>query len=85
MTCGDLREEHVGQTVRLAGWVMTIRNHGGIVFADLRDMYGVTQVILTEEMVDQIGKEYSVSVQGKVTKRGEETFNPAIATGTVEL
>ncbi|GHU67565.1 hypothetical protein AGMMS49983_18930 [Clostridia bacterium] len=85
MTCGDLREEHVGQTVRLAGWVMTIRNHGGIVFADLRDMYGVTQVILTEEMVDRIGKEYSISVLGKVTKRGEETFNPAIATGTVEL
>ena len=85
MTCGDLREDHVGQTVRLAGWVMTIRNHGGIIFADLRDMYGVTQVIITEEMVEQIGKEYSISVSGKVEKRSEDTFNAGIATGTVEL
>ncbi|MCL2492486.1 MAG: aspartate--tRNA ligase [Clostridiales bacterium] len=85
MTCGDLREEHVGRTVKLAGWVQTIRNHGGIVFADLRDMYGVTQVVVTEEQAERIGKEYSVSVTGPVRQRDEETYNPKIATGKVEL
>ncbi|MDR3305736.1 MAG: aspartate--tRNA ligase [Clostridiales Family XIII bacterium] len=85
MTCGDLRETHVGQTVRLAGWVMTIRNHGGIIFIDLRDQYGVTQVVITEEMERTIGKEFSVSVKGKVLGRAEDTYNPSIETGKVEI
>ncbi|MDR1796094.1 MAG: aspartate--tRNA ligase [Clostridiales Family XIII bacterium] len=85
MTCGELREAHVGMAVKLAGWVQTIRDHGGIIFVDLRDMYGVTQVVVTEEQAALIGKEYSISVTGSVKQRDEETFNPRIATGTVEL
>ncbi|MDR0853539.1 MAG: aspartate--tRNA ligase [Clostridiales Family XIII bacterium] len=84
-TCGELGEEHVGQTVRLAGWVMTIRNHGGIVFVDLRDQYGVTQIVVSDEQVATLNKEASISVLGKVLLRSEETFNPNISTGKVEL
>ena len=85
MYCDDLRPEHVGSTVKLAGWVNTIRNHGGIIFVDLRDQFGVTQVVVTDEQVARIGKEYSISVVGKVLKRDEDTINPNIATGEVEL
>jgi len=85
MTCGDLRPEHIGQTIRLAGWVMTIRDHGGIVFLDLRDQYGVTQISCTEELSSKVGKEYSVSVSGKVIERDPETYNPNIVTGEVEI
>jgi aspartyl-tRNA synthetase len=84
-TCGDLTEEHVGKTVRLAGWVMSIRNHGGIVFVDLRDQYGVTQVVVSDEQVALLNKEASISVLGKVLLRSEDTFNPNISTGKVEL
>ncbi|MDR1815356.1 MAG: Asp-tRNA(Asn)/Glu-tRNA(Gln) amidotransferase GatCAB subunit C, partial [Clostridiales Family XIII bacterium] len=84
-TCGELREGDVGRTVKLAGWVQTIRDHGGIIFLDLRDMYGVTQVVVSEAQAETIGKEYSISVTGTVRKRDEETYNPKIATGTVEL
>jgi aspartyl-tRNA synthetase len=85
LTCGELSEAHVGKRLRLAGWVMAIRNHGGIVFVDLRDQYGVTQVVVDEGMLEKIGKEFSVSFFGAVVRRAEETVNPNIPTGTVEL
>ncbi|MCL1897128.1 MAG: aspartate--tRNA ligase [Clostridiales bacterium] len=85
LTCGGLRPEHIGQTVKIAGWVMTIRDHGGIVFIDLRDQYGVTQISCTDEQIAALGKEYSVSVTGKVLARDPETYNPNIETGEVEI
>jgi aspartyl-tRNA synthetase len=84
-TCGDLTEAHIGSEALLAGWVHTIRDHGGIIFIDLRDQYGVTQVVVTEEMAAGLRKETSVSVRGKVLKRDEDTINPLIATGRIEL
>ncbi|MDR0852444.1 MAG: aspartate--tRNA ligase [Clostridiales Family XIII bacterium] len=84
-TCGALTESDTGQTVKLAGWIHTIRDHGGIVFVDLRDQYGVTQVVVTEEQVNALSKEMTISVSGTVLKRAEETYNKNIATGSVEL
>lgn len=84
-TCGAISETDIGTIVRLAGWIHTIRNHGGIVFIDLRDQYGVTQVVVSDEQVRGLHKEMTVSVLGEVLLRDPETVNPAIATGTVEL
>ena len=57
-TCGELTKEHVGQNVMIAGWVDTVRDHGGVIFVDLRDHYGVTQVVLNDEsLIKGIGKE----------------------------
>ncbi|GBU26922.1 aspartyl-tRNA synthetase [Treponema sp. R8-4-B8] len=82
-TCGELREEHTGQTVTLSGWVDTIRDHGGVTFLDLRDQYGVTQIVLHEEY--KSGRESVITVTGAVKKRDVETVNPKIETGTVEV
>ncbi|MGN0557237.1 MAG: aspartate--tRNA ligase, partial [Acutalibacteraceae bacterium] len=85
-SCGELREEHIGESVRLSGWVENIRDHGGILFVDLRDQYGTTQIVLKDEgMIKGVPRESSVCVEGKVVRRDEETFNPKIATGTVEV
>jgi aspartyl-tRNA synthetase len=85
-TCGELREESVGQSVKLSGWADTIRDHGGVTFLDLRDQYGITQIVLhNEEMVRQISKESVITVSGVVKKRDAETINPKIETGTVEV
>jgi len=85
-TCGELREESVGQSVKLSGWVDTIRDHGGVTFLDLRDQYGITQIVLhDEELVKQISKESVITVSGAVKKRDAETVNPKIETGTVEV
>jgi len=81
--CGELRDKHTGETVRLSGWVETIRDHGGVTFLDLRDQYGVTQVVLHEEY--KFGKETVITVSGKVKKRDADTVNPKIETGTVEV
>jgi len=82
-TCGELRTEHTGQTVTLSGWVDTIRDHGGVTFLDLRDQYGVTQVVLHVEY--KSGKETVITVTGTVKERDADTVNPKIATGTVEV
>jgi len=81
--CGELREKHTGETVKLSGWVETIRDHGGVTFLDLRDQYGVTQVVLHEEY--KFGKETVITVSGAVKKRDADTVNPKIETGTVEV
>ncbi len=84
--CGELREEHIGQSVRVAGWVENIRDHGGVMFLDIRDHYGVVQVVVHDDrLLEGINKECSVTVSGNVTKRDEDTINPKIATGTVEI
>jgi aspartyl-tRNA synthetase len=85
LNCGELRTDHVGTEQKLAGWVHRIRNHGGIIFVDLRDMYGMTQIVVNETQVADLHKETSISVVGQVVLRDEETFNPNIATGDVEL
>ena len=84
--CNDIRDEHIGKTVQLAGWVDVVRDHGGVIFIDLRDYTGVTQVVIhNEELVKDINRETVVSVSGVVEKRDEQTINEKIATGSVEL
>lgn len=86
VTCGELREENIGQEVRVAGWVENIRDHGGVSFIDLRDMYGVLQVVLRDtSLLDGITKENCISIEGVIDHRDEETYNPKIPTGTIEL
>jgi aspartyl-tRNA synthetase len=85
-TCGALREEHVGQTVKLSGWIDTIRDHGGVTFLDLRDQFGITQIVLhNEEHVKHVSKESVITVSGPVKRRDADTVNPKIETGTVEV
>ncbi|MGN0520694.1 MAG: aspartate--tRNA ligase [Candidatus Fimenecus sp.] len=85
-TCGELTLENLNETVSLAGWVDTIRDHGGVAFVDLRDQYGVTQIVLhDDEMLQNLHKESVVSVTGTVVKRDEETVNPKIPTGELEV
>ncbi|MBO5095238.1 MAG: aspartate--tRNA ligase [Lachnospiraceae bacterium] len=83
---GEIRESDIGKTIKAAGWVENIRDHGGVSFIDLRDMYGVLQVVLRNtELLHGITKENCVSIEGVIEKRDEETYNPKIPTGTIEL
>ena len=85
-TLNDISENNVGETLRLAGWVENIRDHGGVSFVDLRDMYGVMQVVMRDtKLLEGISKEDCISVEGVVEHRDEETYNPKIPTGTIEL
>ncbi|MCL2833398.1 MAG: aspartate--tRNA ligase [Treponema sp.] len=85
-TCGELRLTDVGQQVRLAGWIDTIRDHGGVIFIDLRDHYGITQVVLNDDsLLNGLGREYVISVEGKLRQRSQDTINPKLETGEVEL
>ncbi|MDR0424421.1 MAG: aspartate--tRNA ligase [Clostridiales Family XIII bacterium] len=84
-TCGELRPSDVGAKAAIAGWIHTVRNHGGVAFIDLRDHYGVTQVVVSDEQLKGLNKEDVVSISGNVLLRDEETVNPNIATGLVEL
>ena len=88
--CSEIREKNVGEEIKLAGWIDTIRDLGGVLFIDLRDQYGVTQVVVSsdESAVDfaaRIPVESTISVSGKVRLRDEETINEKIETGKVEL
>ena len=85
-TIDQIGEDSVGKTLRAAGWVENIRDHGGVSFIDLRDMYGVLQVVLRDtSLLDGINKEDCISVSGVMEHRDEDTYNPKIPTGTVEL
>ena len=78
-TCEMLSENDIGKTVRVAGWVENIRDHGGVSFIDLRDMYGVLQVVIREpELLKGIKKEECISIDGVMEQRDEETYNPKI-------
>lgn len=86
----ELDESYIGKTVRAAGWVENIRDHGGVSFVDLRDMYGTLQVVvrdaqLLKGIAKELAKEISVSIEGIIRQRDEETYNPKIPTGTIEL
>ena len=86
ITMKEISEQHIGQQLQVAGWVENIRDHGGVSFIDLRDMYGVLQVVLRDTtLLDGITKEMCLSIEGMVEKRDEDTYNPKIPTGTIEL
>jgi aspartyl-tRNA synthetase len=87
--CNELGIGQVSQTVRLAGWIDTIRDHGGVIFIDLRDHYGVTQIVLNEETtrsaLRHLSRETVVTASGILQKRSPETVNPKLSTGEVEV
>lgn len=86
VTLDQVSEQDIGKTLRVAGWVENIRDHGGVSFIDLRDMYAVMQVVIRNgELLEGIRREQAVSIQGFVEKRDEDTYNPKIPTGTIEL
>ncbi len=85
-TLDHILETDVGTTLKVAGWVENIRDHGGVSFIDLRDMYGVLQVVIRDtRLLTGISKEDCVSIEGPIEHRDEETYNPKIPTGTIEL
>jgi aspartyl-tRNA synthetase len=89
-TCGALRESHIGETVRLAGWCHRIRDHGGLLFIDLRDHYGLTQVVADPDSpafktAEKLRSEWVVKIDGKVRKRPAGTENPELPTGAIEV
>jgi aspartyl-tRNA synthetase len=89
-TCADLRAAHVGETVRLSGWVHRVRDHGGILFIDLRDHYGVTQVLCDPDSpvfkdVEKVRSEWCIRIDGVVKARDPELVNPKLATGEIEV
>lgn len=85
-TSKDVGEVLVGQKIRLAGWIENIRDHGGVCFLDLRDFYGVVQIVMRDtDKITGLSREDCVSVFGLIEHRDEDTYNPKIPTGTVEL
>jgi len=91
-TCGELRADHIGQEVLLAGWVHRRRDHGPLIFIDLRDRYGITQVVfdsadspVAHAVASDARTEYVLQVRGRVMQRPEEAYNPDIATGMIEV
>ncbi len=88
--CADLNASHVGQSVRLAGWVHRVRDHGGILFIDLRDHYGITQVLADSDSpafadIAKLRAEWVVCIDGRVKARDAALVNPRIATGEIEI
>ena len=89
-TCAELNKNNVGQTVRLSGWVHRVRDHGGVLFIDLRDHYGMTQVLCDPDSpvfaeVEKLRSEWCVRIDGEVKLRGEGLENPKIPTGDIEV
>jgi aspartyl-tRNA synthetase len=88
--CGELRKTQVGQEVKLSGWISRVRNHGGVLFIDLRDRSGVTQCVVEENSpllkeIEQWRVESVITVTGKVSARTAETINPKMPTGEIEI
>jgi aspartyl-tRNA synthetase len=89
-TCGALRDSNIGETVRLSGWVHRVRDHGGVLFIDLRDHYGLTQVVADPDSpafkdAEKLHAEWVIKVDGKVRRRPAGTENPDLPTGAVEV
>lgn len=85
-TCGEIRESDIDKKVRVSGWFENVRDHGGVKFVDLRDQYGIVQVVIHDEMMlDKVSKESAVCASGIVVKRDEDTINEKLETGTVEI
>lgn len=92
VNCGQLRQADAGKTVVLNGWVHRIRNHGGIQFINLRDRYGITQVVVGEdapqavkELAEDLHMEYCIAIEGKVIARPDSMINPNMLTGEIEV
>ncbi len=86
VTLKEISEGDIGRELRVAGWIENIRDHGGVSFVDLRDMYGVLQVVMRDtSLLEGLSKEMSVSIEGLIEKRDEETYNSRIPTGTIEM
>ena len=90
--CGELSLTHVGQTVTLAGWVASRRDHGGVIFIDIRDRYGLTQIVFDSEdnaplhaIADRLRNEYVIAITGNVSERPDESNNPQLPTGSIEI
>ena len=90
--CGELRLADAGQAAKLTGWVMRRRDHGGVIFVDLRDKSGITQVVfdpmisqVAHELANQIRNEFVLCVSGKIRGRGEGATNPNLPTGEIEI
>ena len=90
--CGLVKDEDIGKTLTLSGWVFRRRDHGGLIFADLRDVTGIVQVVFSPEISTEahgkagdLKQEYVIRVTGKVKKRPEGTENPGMATGMLEV
>jgi aspartyl-tRNA synthetase len=90
--CGDLRDEHAGETVRVAGWVHRRRDHGGLIFIDLRDRSGIVQLVFHPDssgdafaVAEALRSEHVLTATGEVVRREEQNVNPNIATGTIEV
>jgi aspartyl-tRNA synthetase len=90
--CGELRKQHIGETVTLYGWVDRRRDHGSVIFIDLRDRTGTVQIVSdpqrtpdSYEQANSLRNEYVVEITGRVTQRPEESLNPRIPTGEVEI
>ena len=89
-TCAELTKSNVGETVRLSGWVNRIRDHGGVLFIDLRDHYGMTQVLCDPDsavfsQVEKVRSEWCIRIDGEVKARDESLINPRIPTGEIEV
>jgi aspartyl-tRNA synthetase len=89
-TCADLNTAHVGQDVRLAGWVHRVRDHGGVLFIDLRDHYGITQILADSDSpafaeIDRVRAEWVVRIDGRVKARDAALVNPKLPTGAIEV
>ena len=88
--CNELNEKNKGEEVRLSGWVHRVRDHGGVLFIDLRDHYGITQIVIDPDSKDfgiaeKVRSEWVIKVDGKVRLRDEDTINPELPTGKIEI
>jgi len=90
--CGELQGQNIGETVTLCGWVDRRRDHGGVIFLDLRDRTGIVQIVSDPDrtpdsygLAEKLRNEYVVQIQGRVTQRPEESLNPKLATGEIEI
>ena len=88
--CGQLRESHVGERIKLSGWVHRKRDHGNLLFVDLRDHYGITQIVTDVsdaafKVLEALRVESVVTIDGEVVARGPEATNPNLATGAIEV
>ncbi len=89
--CGQLRDSHIGEEVSLCGWVHRRRDHGGVIFLDVRDYTGIIQVVfdpdtaLSFALADEVRNEYVLKITGRVRSRGEDALNPKMDTGMVEV
>jgi aspartyl-tRNA synthetase len=89
-TCAALNKSHVGDTVRLSGWVHRVRDHGGVLFIDLRDHYGITQVLADSDSaafgeIEKVRSEWVVQIDGRVKQRDAALVNPKLPTGEIEV